>query len=180
MDVITIGNSGQVIYELLNNGRIFKYLPAHYADSTPEENRDPLLIQVNETIVFFYSTGTNPDGAPVSNVWELTQEQYRGRVGIKDPMASGSSLMGLVKLVQYPEKWLPRYQRLTGEELVLGDGVPDAGYEFVRRLLAGAAGAAGQDDAMIAMPNMTYISRNDSKGNVNAIMAGLDPVSRMV
>lgn len=120
MDVITTGNPGQVIYELLNNGRIFNYVPAHYADSIPEENRDPLLIQVNEAIVFFYNTGTNPDGAPVSNVWELTQEQYRGRVGIKDPMASGSSLMGLATLVQYPEEMAAAYQRLTGEELVQG------------------------------------------------------------
>ena len=193
VDVITTGNSGQVIYELLNNGRIFNYVPAHFVDRIPEENRDPLLIRVNEAIVFFYNTDANPDGAPISNVWELTQDQYRGRVGIKDPMASGSSLMGLATLVQYPEEMAAAYQRLTGEELVLGEGVPDAGYEFVRRLLAtavvifksgsklaDAAGAAGQDDAMIAMTNMTYISRNDSKGNVNAIMADLDPVSRMV
>jgi len=193
VDVITTGNSGQVIYELLNNGRIFNYVPAHFADRIPEENRDPLLIRVNEAIVFFYNTDANPDGAPISNVWELTQDQYRGRVGIKDPMASGSSLMGLATLVQYPEEMAAAYERLTGEALVLGEGVPDAGYEFVRRLLANdvvifksgskladAAGAAGQDDAMIAMTNMTYISRNDSKGNVNAIMADLDPVSRMV
>jgi len=193
VDVITTGNSGQVIYELLNNGRIFNYVPAHYADRIPEENRDPLLIRVNEAIVFFYNTDANPDGAPVSNVWELTQEQFRGRVGIKDPMASGSSLMGLATLVQHPEEMAAAYQRLTGEAIVLGEGVPDAGFEFVRRLLANdvvifksgskladAAGAAGQDDAMIAMTNMTYISRNDSKGNVNAIMADLDPVSRMV
>lgn len=193
VDVVTTGNSGQVIHELLNNGRIFNYVPAHFVESIPEENREPLLIRVNEAIVFFYNAEANPDGAPVSNVWELTQEQYRGRVGIKDPMASGSSLMGLATLVQYPDEMAAAYQRLTGEELVLGEGVPDAGFEFVRRLLANdvvifksgskladAAGAAGQDDAMIAMTNMTYISRNDSKGNVNAIMADLDPVSRLV
>ncbi|HGG04056.1 MAG TPA: iron ABC transporter substrate-binding protein [Aliiroseovarius sp.] len=193
VDVITTGNSGQVINELLANYRIFNYVPAHYVDKIPEENRDPLLIRVNEAIVFFYNTDANPDGAPVSNVWELTQEKFRGRVGIKDPMASGSSLMGLATLVQNPDEMAAAYKRLTGEDIVLGEGVPDAGYEFVRRLLANdvvifksgskladAAGAAGQDDAMIAMTNMTYISRNDSKGNVNAIMADLDPVSRMV
>lgn len=193
VDVVTTGNSGQVIFELLENSRIFNYVPSHYVDRIPEENRDPLLIRVNEAIVFFYNQDANPDGAPISNVWELTQERFRGRVGIKDPMASGSSLMGLATLVQFPEEMAAAYQRLTGEELVLGEGVPDAGFEFVRRLLANdvvifksgskladAAGAAGQDDAMIAMTNMTYISRNESKGNVNAIMTDLDPVSRMV
>jgi iron(III) transport system substrate-binding protein len=192
-DVITTGNSGQVIYELLGKNRIFNYVPSHYVDRIPLENRDPLLIRVNEAMVFFYHTEVHPDGAPISNVWELTQEKYRGRVGVKNPMASGSSLMGLATLVQEPEEMAAAYKRLTGEDIVLGDGVPDAGYEFVRRMLANdlviyksgsklvdAAGKAGQDDALIVMGSMTYISRNESKGNVNAILSDLDPVSRMV
>ncbi len=192
-DVITTGNSGQVIYELLGKNRIFNYVPAHYVDRIPLENRDPLLIRVNEAMVFFYNTELHPDVAPISNVWELTQEKYRGRVGVKNPMASGSSLMGLATLVQEPEEMAAAYKRLTGEDIVLGDGVPDAGYEFVRRMLANdlviyksgsklvdAAGKAGQDDALIVMGSMTYISRNESKGNVNAMLSDLDPVSRMV
>ena len=192
-DVITTGNSGQVIYELLEKNRIFNYVPSHYVDRIPLENRDPLLIRVNEAMVFFYNTELHPDVAPISNVWELTQEKYRGRVGVKNPMASGSSLMGLATLVQEPEEMAAAYKRLTGEDIVLGDGVPDAGYEFVRRMLANdlviyksgsklvdAAGKAGQDDALIVMGSMTYISRNESKGNVNAMLSDLDPVSRMV
>ena len=101
--------------------------------------------------------------------------------------------MGLATLVQFPEEMAAAYKRLTGEDIELGDGVPDAGYEFVRRLLANdvvifksgskladAAGAPNQDDAMIAMTSMTYISRNDDKGNVNAIVSDLDPAARMV
>jgi iron(III) transport system substrate-binding protein len=192
-DVITTGNSGQVMYELLGKNRIFNYVPSQFVDRIPEENRDPLLIRVNEAMVFFYNTEVHPDGAPISNVWELTQEKYRGKVGIKNPMSSGSSLMGLATLVQNPDEMAAAYKRLTGEDIVLGDGVPDAGYEFVRRMLvndiviyksgsklADAAGKAGQDEALIAMGNMTYIARNDSKGNVNAIMSDLDPVARLV
>jgi iron(III) transport system substrate-binding protein len=192
-DVITTGNSGQVMYELLGKNRIFNYVPSQFVDRIPEENRNPLLIRVNEAMVFFYNTEVHPDGAPIGNVWELTQEKYRGKVGIKNPMSSGSSLMGLATLVQNPDEMAAAYKRLTGEDIVLGDGVPDAGYEFVRRMLvndiviyksgsklADAAGKAGQDEALIAMGNMTYIARNDSKGNVNAIMSDLDPVARLV
>ena len=192
-DVITTGNSGQVMYELLGKNRIFNYVPIHFIDRIPTENRDPLLIRVNEAMVFFYNKEVHPDGAPISNVWELTEEKYRGRVGIKNPMSSGSSLMGLATLVQEPDEMAAAYKRLTGKDIVLGDGVPDAGYEFVRRMLendiviyksgsklADAAGKAGQDDALIAMGNMTYIARNDSKGNVNAIVSDLDPVARLV
>ncbi len=193
VDVITTGNSGQVIHEMLNKGRIYNYVPAHYVDRIPEENRDPLLIRVNEAIVFFYNTETFADGPPISNVWALTEDRFQGRVGIKDPMASGSSLMGVATLVQHPEEMAAAYKRHFGEDIVLSDGVPDAGFEFVARLLANdlvifksgskladAAGKAGQDDALIAFTNMTYISRNESKGNVNAIISDLDPVSKPV
>jgi len=192
-DVVTTGNSGQVIHELLGKHRIFNYVPAHFVDRIPLENREPLLIRVNEAMTFFYNAEANPTGTPISTVWELTQENYRGRVGIKNPMSSGSSLMGLATLVQNPEQMSAAYKRLMGEDIVLSDGVQDAGYEFVKRMLdndiviyksgsklADAAGKAGQDDAMIAMSNMTYIARNDSKGNVNAIVSDLDPVSRLV
>ncbi len=193
VDVITTGNSGQVINELLGKGRIFNYVPAQYIDRIPVENRDPLLIRVNEAIVFFYNTETFADGPPISNVWELTEDRFKGRVGIKDPMASGSSLMGVASLVAHPEEMAAAYKRYTGEDIVLSDGVTDAGYEFVARLLANdlvifksgskladAAGKAGQEDALIAFTNMTYISRNDSKGNVNAIISDLDPVAKLV
>jgi len=47
VDVITTGNSGQVIHEMLGKGRIFNYVPTQYLDRIPVENRDPLLIRVN-------------------------------------------------------------------------------------------------------------------------------------
>ena len=73
------------MYELLGKNRIFNYVPSHYVDRIPSANRDPLLIRVNEAMVFFYNTELHPDSAPISNVWELTQEKYRGRVEIKNP-----------------------------------------------------------------------------------------------
>ncbi len=192
-DVISTGNSGQVIHELLNKGRIYNYVPAHYVDRIPVENRDPLLIRVSEALVFFYNKEQYPDGSPVTNIWELTEEKYKGRVGFKDPMASGSSLMGLATLVQHPEEMAAAYKRHTGKDIELSDGVEDAGYEFVARLLqndlvifksgsklAGASGKKGQKNPLIAFSNMTYISRNDSDDWVNAIMADLDPVSKLV
>lgn len=193
VDVITTGNSGQVIYELLGNNRIVNYVPAAYLERIPVENRDPLLVRVMEAIVFFYNTEANPDGAPFSNIWEVTDEKFRGKIGVKDPMASGSSFMGLATIVQHPEEMAAAYKRYTGEDIVLSDGVPDAGYEFIKRLLdndvvifksgsklADSAGKPGQEDPLIAFTNMTYISRNDSKGNVNALVTDLDPAAKMI
>jgi iron(III) transport system substrate-binding protein len=193
VDVVTTGNSGQVIHELLDKKRIFNYVPGAYIDRIPVENREPLLIRVNEAIVIFYNGEAYPDAPPITNVWELTEPEFKGRVGIKNPMSSGSTLMGIATLVQYPDEMAAAYKRHTGSDIVLGDGVPDAGYEFVRRLLqndivifksgsklAGASGLRGQDKPLLAIANMTYIARNDSDDYANVIVADLDPVAKLV
>lgn len=192
-DIITTGNSGQVIYEMLNKNRIFNYVPQQYIDRIPQENRDPLLIRVNEAMVLFYNREAYPDGPPIKNIWELTEPEFNGRVGIKNPMSSGSTLMGVATLVQHPDEMAAAYKRFKGEDIVLSEGVPDAGYEFVARLLkndlvifksgsklAGASGKKGQDKPLIAFANMTYIARNDSDDYANVILSDLDPVSKLV
>lgn len=192
-DVITTGNSGQVIYEMLNKNRIFNYVPLHYVDRIPVENREPLLIRVNEAMVIFYNREAYPDGPPVSNIWELTESRFSGRIGMKNPMSSGSTFMGVSTLVQHPDEMAAAYKRHTGEDIVLSEGVPNAGFEFVARLLkndlvifksgsklAGASGKTGQEKPLIAFANMTYISRNDSDGYVNVILSDLDPVAKLV
>jgi iron(III) transport system substrate-binding protein len=193
VDIVTTGNSGQVIHEMLNKNRIFNYVPAHYIDRIPVENRDPLLIRVNEAIVIMYNGEAYPDAPPITNVWELTEPEFKGRIGIKNPMSSGSTLMGVATLVQYPEEMAAAYKRHAGSDIELGDGVPDAGYEFVRRLLAndivifksgsklaGASGLRGQEKPLLSIANMTYIARNDSDDYVNVIVSELDPVAKLV
>ena len=162
------------VHEMLNKDRIFNYVPAAYVDRIPVENRDPLLIRVNEAIVVMYNGEAYPDAPPLTNVWELTEPKFKGQIGIKNPMSSGSTLMGVATLVQYPDEMADAYKRHTGSDIELGEGVPDAGYEFVRRLLAndivifksgsklaGASGLRGQDKPLLSIANMTYIARND-------------------
>ena len=54
-DVVTTGNSGQVIHEMLNKNLLVNYVPHHFKKRIPKEYRDPLLIRVNEAVVFFYN-----------------------------------------------------------------------------------------------------------------------------
>ena len=192
-DIVTTGNSGQVIYEMLNKNRLVNYVPHHYKDRIPKENRDPLLIRVNEALVFLYNREAHPDAPPFKNVWELTEPKFKGRVGMKNPLSSGSTLMGVMTLMQRPDVMAAAYERHAGKPLKLSKGVPDAGHEFWARLLANdlvifksgsklarASGKKGQKKPLIAFANMTYIARNDSKGYVNKILAKVDPVGKLV
>ena len=192
-DIVTTGNSGQVIYEMLNKNLLVNYVPHHYMDRIPKENRDPLLIRVNEAIVVLYNMEAYPDAPPIKNWWELTEAKFKGRVGMKNPLSSGSTMMGVMTLIQHADELAAAYQRHTGKPIKLSDGVADAGQEFFARLLANdlmifksgsklarASGNKGQKKPLIAIANMTYIARNDSKGYVNRILADVDPVGKLI
>lgn len=192
-DIVTTGNSGQVIYEMLNKNRLVNYVPHHYKDRIPRANRDPLLVRVSEAMVILYNEGLYPDKPPFKNIWELTEPKFKARVGMKDPLSSGSTMMGVMTLVQHADELAAAYKRYAGKDIVLSEGVPDAGHEFVARLLrndlvvfksgsklAKASGKKGQKNPLIAFSSMTYIARNDSKGYVNKIAVDVDPVAKLV
>jgi iron(III) transport system substrate-binding protein len=192
-DIVTTGNSGQVIYEMLNKNRLVNYVPHHYMDRIPKENRDPLLIRVNEAMVILYNMEAYPDAPPIKNLWELTEAKFKGRVGMKNPLSSGSTLMGVMTLIEHADEMAAAYQRHVGKPIELSDGVADAGHEFFARLLANdliifksgsklarASGQKGQTKPLIAFSSMTYIARNESKGYVNKILSSVDPVGKLV
>lgn len=192
-DIVTTGNSGQVIYGMVNKNYLVNYVPQAYMDRIPKEGRDPLLIRVNEAMVIFYNSEAYPSAPPIKNLWELTEAKYKGRVGMKNPMSSGSTLMGVMTLIQNADEMAAAYQRYAGKPIELSEGVEDAGQEYFARLLAndlvifksgsklaGASGKKGQEKPLIAFANMTYIARNESKGYVNKILADADPVAKLV
>ncbi len=191
-DIVTTGGSGQVIHELLGNNRIVNFVPDTVADEIPEEYKNPVLVRVLEGIVFLYSTEAY-DAEPISNIWELTTPEWKGRVVIKTPLESLSNLMGVSTIVQHADEMAAAYERFAGEPIQLSEGVPDAGYEFIYRLLkndlvilksgskvAESSGKKGQDNPPIGITSFTYIRYNESKDFVNGVMTDLDPVQILV
>lgn len=192
-DIVTTGGSGEIVHDLMKNNRLFNYVPHHFIDRIPKENREPLLVRVNEAVVFFYSSDAWPNEAPIKNIWELTLPKWKGKVGIKDPLDSGSLFMGIATLVQHKDEMAAAYKRMTGQDVKLSAGVPDAGHEWLYRLLkndaipnksgpklVAASGTKGARNPMISMSNMTHISYNDDQGLVNRFIVELDPVAKIV
>ncbi len=191
-DVVTTGGSGEVINNLLKNHMIVNFVPDTVADKIPKKYKDPLLVRINEAIVFYYNKEAYGK-PPIKNIWELTMPEWKGRVVTKDPFKSLSVLMGFVTLVQHADEMAAAYKRLTGKDIVLHKGVPDAGYEFVYRLLhndliilksggkvAAASGKRGQKNPPISIIYFTYLRYNDSKNYANWVITPLDPVEKLV
>jgi len=191
-DIITTGGSGQVIHELLGKNRIVNFVPDTVGDKIPQDLKAPLLVRINEAIVFLYNKEAY-DSPPVKNIWELTTPKWKGKVVIKNPLASLSNFMGICTLVQHAKELEAAYKNFAGKPITLSDGVPDAGYEFLYRLLhndliilksgskvAAAAGKSGQKSPPIGITSYTYIRYNKSKKYVNAVVTPMEPVESLI
>ena len=189
VDVIFTGGAGAMLNEMLNKNRLINYVPDAYEARIPKALKDPLLVTRIEGMVFLYNAEAYPDAPPVKNIWELTTPKFKGKIAIKNPLASLSTLMSVGVFPQHSDEMSAAYKRLTGKDIKLGPGVPNAGYEFWRRFLkngavifksgsklARASGKKGQKKPLIAFTQMGKIVRNESKGLANRILKDLDPV----
>ncbi len=193
VDIVTTGGSGAVIHELWKSNRIINFVPDMFQEKIPAENRDPVLIRVLEAVVFMYNGESHPDMPPVKNIWEFTEAKWNGKLVMKDPLQSLTNYMGVATLVQHADELAAAYKRYAGSDIVLSDGVPDAGYELIYRILhndlvilksgsksASASGKPGQENPPAFFGAMTYYRYNDSKGLVNKYFLDLDPVAKII
>ena len=192
-DIITTGGSGQVVYELLAKNRIVNFVPDTVGKEISKEMKDPLLVRINEAIVFFYNKETYPAAPPIENIWELITKKWRGKVVLKNPLESESVFMGICTLVEHADEMEAAYRRFAGKKIELSPDVPDAGYEFIYRLLkndmvllssgsksAEASGKKGQAGPPISIGSFTYIRYDATKGFANEVFRDLDPVTGVI
>ena len=83
-DVLVISDTPAAVAQLLTPGLAISYLPSDMVDAIPEEARDPLVVSYSP-IVWSYNTALH-QSCPVSNIWELTEPEWSGRVAMPDPL----------------------------------------------------------------------------------------------
>lgn len=192
-DIVTTGGTEEMIFAMLNKKRIVNYVPTYLRDRIPQRLREPLLVRVLEAQTFFYNKERYPDKPPISNVWELTEKKWRGRVGMKNLASSLTTFEAVAGIIRHADKLAAAYKRHTGKTLKLSKGSHNAGYEFLYRLfqndvvlfkssstLVKSSGIRGQDKPAIGLTVMHYLSRNKKNGYVNAVFLNLDPFSTLV
>ncbi len=192
-DIITTPGSGQVVHALWKKNRIVNFVPDMFRDSIAKENREPVLIRVLEAVVFMYNGEVYPDMPPVNNMWELTEAKWKGKLVMKDPLQSLTNYMGIATLAQHADELAAAYKSHTGKDIELHEGVPDAGYEFIYRILhndlvilksgskaAKASGNPGQENPPAFFGAMTYYRYNFSKGLINKFFKEITPAAKII
>lgn len=128
------GTNGQWSNDLLKNGIISEYKPEEIMKhiDEPYKSNDGLPL-ITEIITVIYNTD-HYDESPIDNWWDLTTEEWKSKVLLKDPLAA-TDIKGLfMTMVKYADEMEQAYEEKFGQPITL-NGTENAGYEFIKRLL---------------------------------------------
>ena len=179
-DVVHIKDQdGSMYLEYVANKIFYNYKPADifsHIDPIYTETQTPLYIELTQ---MFYNTETYPDGSPITNLWQLTEPQWKGKIMMQNPLdnlAWGSWITGFC-VGEEPQRLADAYKSLYGEELTLSDGCENAGYEFLKRLhdnnpiftassdeIAEAVGTPGQSDPPVGFCASSKLRKAEENG----------------
>lgn len=183
-DVVHIKDQDGSLYnEYVKNKVFYLYQPADIFSHIDEQytaTATPLYIELTQ---LFYNAETYPDGSPITNIWQLTEPQWQGKIMMQNPLDNlswGSWITGFC-VGDVPDQLAAAYKELYGEDLVLSDGCTNAGFEFLKRLhdnkptytsssdeIAESVGTPGQSDPPVGFCASSKLRKNEDNGWVLA------------
>ncbi len=191
-DVIYISDTPVVLTELLETGIIVPYVPPRVADRVPAQYQSPLMAQRLSTKVLMYNEEANPDGAPVTNLWQLTTDEWRGRVVMVDPLQRGDYLDLMTEIVLRSDEMAAAYETQFGRAIDL-DGAANAGEKFIMDLFANdvilvgstddvniAVGAMGQENPPVGFTSYSDRRDNEDEGWALQVANGVQPAPGII
>ena len=187
-DVAYVSDAPVVVTELLADGVLLPYVPSRVSDALPSEFQEPLPANRLSTKVLMYNEEAHPDGPPVTKLWELTEDDWSGRVVLVDPNVRGDYLDLATEFSLRADEMTSAYADHFGEEIALDDGVPDAGLQFMKDLYANdavlvddtdtvnaAVGVTGQEDAPVGFTSYSDRRDNEEEGWALQVASGVAP-----
>ena len=151
---MVVGEDWPAARELLNNtGYFVNYVPPTAKKLFAKKHQNPLVLgYINR--VFGYNTEKHPNGDPLKSVWDLTTDEYKGRVMIRDVAITGEHQNALTEWVRRSSDLEAAYKKRFGKSLEMTEA--NAGLEFIKRLL--------QNDAIIMTSDTKIAAAVGAKG----------------
>jgi iron(III) transport system substrate-binding protein len=154
-DVWFSSGGADIFGTVLPNEYAWRFVPSGL--NVPEELTQPLLVSRFGTTILAYNSELN-ETCPVTNLWELTQPEWKGKVIIEDPLNDASTLSKLMTYVYHADEMKAAYVELNGSDPVLDADTPDAGWLWLKRFAQNnPVPQPGGDevDSAFATPGMT-------------------------
>lgn len=188
LGVLSIEDGAIVQSQLIAQGYVENYVPGDMAKSIPKEWQNP-LVQFWDGNVLTYNPGVGST-CPITNVWELTDPAWSGRVAVKDPLSTPQHITWFSFLVNEPYAGMlaTAYQQKYGKALQTSE--KNAGYEFIKRLAgnkliisatsdsdtAASVGAPGQKSPPVGVMSLAKYGEAPGKGQKLAVCKGVQPL----
>jgi len=168
--------SAELVFRAIPEGIVYNFVPDNIAPYIREDRAWPLLLQRTSGGTCYYNTEQFPDGpqfpdgTPVDNLWDLTRPEWRGNVLFKNPLSSESTFNYMSTVVAHADEMKAAYEKKYGE-LVLSPGVPDAGYEWLYRLMRNDPVLTGSSDDVVEGIG-TPVSKGNTVPKISSFTSG--------
>lgn len=159
-DIIGYDDGPRLVTELLPARFVENFLPPALAAVVPAASRDP-FVYLWQVTIFGYNT-ERYQTCPISNVWQLTEPEWAGKLHMLDPRLRSTQIQAFSAIEDRAAELESAYQAHYGRPLVKTEA--NAGLEFIKRLarsrpilynedvdLAAAVGARGQQNPPLGL-----------------------------
>jgi len=175
-DVWFSSGGAELVGNVLPKQYVWRFVPDSVKDLIGDEYTHPLLMGRLGTSVFAYNSELN-ETCPITNIWELTQPEWKGKFFIEDPLNDASTLSKLLTIAAHADEVKAAYVELYGSDPVLEADTPDAGWLWLKKFAQnGPIPQPGGDevDSAFATPGMTesYMALT-SYSNMADVMEGV-------
>lgn len=113
-DMALVQNGPDLKVNLLEDELSYNYFPKAFKDVVPEQYQEPTVVTFINSLMIY----NNKEGSVgVTNVWQLVEEPWKGRVFFKDPTNETVNLNFLIMLTnpEWTEKLAKAYEAYYGK-----------------------------------------------------------------
>jgi iron(III) transport system substrate-binding protein len=162
---VWFNSDGHILFgQFLPNEWMWWFVPRDIV--IPELTPDyPFAIARHSTDVIGYNNKFYPDGCPLTNIWQLTEPQYKGKFFMEDPVSDVSTMAKMATFVQNPDEMAQAYLDYYGKE-----------WTTDKLAVADASGIVPENAGYLWLKGVTYngVVVLDDGDMVDAAFAGLE------
>lgn len=158
-DMVMIQDGASLQAQALDTGLLVNFVPMSVRDKVAEEDQNPLKCIYTNKLFIWNKLGDNVPA--IKNVWELTEERFKGNIVVKSPEGEQVNMNFLVMLTseEWSKKLEKAYKDLYNKDIELGE-YKNAGYKWIAEFLKNCS--FGKSDTVIA----EEVSKEEAKGKI--------------
>lgn len=147
-------NGGAIKHEMVDSGAFVPFIPADIASKLAEPyNKAMGYVSFLQFKSILYNTDAYQT-SPITNWWDLTTPEWKGRVLMIDPAKGGPQLDFITAFAVHADEMKQAYKDKFGKDIVLNN-TENAGYEFIQQLEKNVVLFKNEDDLIDGVAKST-------------------------